>query len=348
MTSDRKRALAATAVGLLVGAVIGLPVGGAIASSAAAPGQVICPVGQSLVISPGLSAACRDLSVPPSPSPTVSPTATTPPATTPPASPTPSPSSSSPAGACLPVPSRCGLPDATNTGVPAGTVLTVVQGDLTITTAGTVVTGRDVRGCIVVQAANVQILNSRVDCPFNSAIRGTGIALVQDVDVHCGPNGFTGISAALVIRRVDIGGCENGLDGINNMLVEDSYIHDMNGCCGNHSDGMQIDQVGGVIVRHNTVIGGPLPAGNAAITLWDEGGAQTHDLLITGNLLAGGGFPLRCGRSGTAVNVVITGNRFAAYAEPAAWGAPAWGCNAGGEQWTSNIDDTTGRTLAAA
>ena len=204
------------------------------------------------------------------------------------------------------------------------------------------------RGCIVVQAANVTIKNTKVDCPFNSAIRTTGgsIALVQDVDVHCGPNGFTGISAALVVRRVDIGGCENGLDGINGMLVEDSYIHDMNGCCGNHSDGMQIDQVGGVVVRHNTIVGGPLPAGNAAITLWDEGGAQTHDLLITNNLMAGGGFTLRCGRSGTAVNVVISANRFAV--ETAGWGAASWGCDVGGEVWTGNIDDLTGRAVAAA
>ncbi len=278
---------------------------------------------------------CDPTSASPSASPSVTPSSTV--------SPSSSPSPSLSGNGCLARLAACGFPHAGNTGVPAGTALTVVQGDLNLTVAGTVVDGKDVRGCIVVSAANVQIKNSRVNCPFNSAIRGGGIALVQDVEVICGPNGFTGISAALVIRRVNIHGCENGLDGINGMLVEDSYIWDMNGCCGNHTDGMQIDQVGGVIVRHNTVIGGPLPAGNAAITLWDEGGAQTHDLLIVNNLLAGGGYTLRCGRSGTAVNVVISGNRFV----PGAYGY-AWGCDAGGEVWTSNVNDATGGILSAA
>lgn len=299
--------------------------------------------------SPSTSTSASPSSTPtvsPSPTPTTPGPSSTPTASpsTSPSSPTPSPSSTSgPTTNCIANPARCGFPDATNTGVPAGTQLTAVNGDLTITTANTVVTGKDVNGCIVVKASNVVIRNSRVNCPFNSAIRGTGIALVEDTEVICGPNGFTGISSALVIRRVHIRGCENGLDAINGMLVEDTYIHDLNGCCGNHTDGMQIDQVGGVVVRHNTVVGGPLPAGNAAITLWDEAsGVQTHDLLITGNLLAGGGYTLRCGRYGTAVNVVVSGNRFVA----GAYGY-AWGCDAGGEVWSGNIDDA-GRTLKAA
>lgn len=337
-------------------------IGGA-AYAAAAPGSYNCSrtdrdggfvLDCTTAGSPSPSASATQTPSPsPSPtvqlSPSVSPTTATPPVTTPPAT-TPPPSPTGGNG-CLNRLAACGFPNAGNTGVPAGTALTVVQGDLNVTVAGTVVTGKDVRGCIVVSAANVSIKNSRVNCPFNSAIRGfttdinrppPSLALVQDTEVICGPNGFTGISAALVVRRVNIHGCENGLDGVNGMLVEDSYIWDMNGCCGNHSDGMQIDQIGGVTVRHNTVIGGPLPAGNAAITLWDEGGAQTHDLLITNNLLAGGGYTLRCGRSGTAVNVVITGNRFG----PAGFNY-AWGCDVGGEVWTGNVDDATGAVLVA-
>src|SRR2546427_3410110 len=53
-------------------------------------------------------------------------------------------------------------PDATNTGVPAGTALTVVNGDVTISTAGMIYENKDVRGCITVNAANVIIRKSKV------------------------------------------------------------------------------------------------------------------------------------------------------------------------------------------
>ena len=52
-------------------------------------------------------------------------------------------------------------PDANCTGVPAGTTLTP-SGGLTITTAGTVIDGRDITGQVVVNAPNVTIRNSRI------------------------------------------------------------------------------------------------------------------------------------------------------------------------------------------
>jgi hypothetical protein len=60
---------------------------------------------------------------------------------------------------CAPKPSDCGYPDATNTGVPAGTKLEVMTGDQKITEAGTVIEGKDIRGCITVVAPHVTIRN---------------------------------------------------------------------------------------------------------------------------------------------------------------------------------------------
>ncbi|SDL83304.1 hypothetical protein, partial [Tessaracoccus oleiagri] len=54
-----------------------------------------------------------------------------------------------------------GFPNATNTGVPAGTVLRR-SGSIVVTTPGTVIDGLDVDGSIDVQANNVTIRNSRV------------------------------------------------------------------------------------------------------------------------------------------------------------------------------------------
>ena len=52
------------------------------------------------------------------------------------------------------------MPDAGNTGVRPGTQLTVRQGDLVITTPGTVIDGWDIRGYVEIKASGVVIRNS--------------------------------------------------------------------------------------------------------------------------------------------------------------------------------------------
>jgi hypothetical protein len=230
--------------------------------------------------------------------------------------------------------------------VPAGTTLSIVQGDLHVTTAGAVVDGKDVRGCIWVEAAAVTIRNTRVNCPINWAVRNVANAglTVQDSDLICGPDGYTAINGRFTALRVDIAGCENGFQPESGTLIRDSYIHDLNGLNGNHSDGAEIGEgAANITFDHNTIFGAALPGGNAAITFWDESGSQNRDMRVTNNLLAGGGYTLRCGKVGTAVNVVISGNRFGT----AGFG-PSLDCAVGGEIWSGNVRDSTGAPLSAA
>ena len=56
-------------------------------------------------------------------------------------------------------PALFGMPDATTTGVPAGTTLTAYTGPMTITTPGTVIEGKIINGTLRVTAANVTIKN---------------------------------------------------------------------------------------------------------------------------------------------------------------------------------------------
>ena len=63
---------------------------------------------------------------------------------------------------CAPFPS---FPDASCTGVPPGTALTVKTGNQTISTAGAVVDGWDVRGKLIINAANVTVKNTIVHGP---------------------------------------------------------------------------------------------------------------------------------------------------------------------------------------
>src|SRR5262245_33366993 len=134
-------------------------------------------------------------------------------------------------------------PDASCTGVPAGTALTVVNGSMTISTANTIVENRDVRGCITVTAPGVTIRNVKVAAPCIYAIRNESTSgtrlVIQDTDISCGGE-FTGISSSnFTAVRVNIHDCENGLSIGSNLTLQDSYIHDLVNVGDNHADGIQ-------------------------------------------------------------------------------------------------------------
>jgi hypothetical protein len=96
---------------------------------------------------------------------------------------------------CIITPSRCGFPDSTNSGVAAGTPLTVISSGMTVSTAGAVVEDKDIRGCLTVTAANVTIRRSKVSCGGGNTIRSnsTGL-LIEDVTVSCSNTSGTGIA----------------------------------------------------------------------------------------------------------------------------------------------------------
>ena len=177
------------------------------------------------------------------------------------------------------------LPNADNTGVPPGTVLTP-SGRLTISTAGAVVSGLDVTAsgrdpAVSVNAPNVTIRSSRV--------RGNTIALIQNNStglvvedselinqpVAGQPNCHNGIATGgYVARRLEITGCENGAEMFRgNVVFEDNWIHDLDivgpsyvfGDAPPHTDGIQLNGGGAnVLIRHNTI--SPQDSGRRAST----------------------------------------------------------------------------------
>ncbi|HEY3438775.1 MAG TPA: hypothetical protein VGK35_13915, partial [Actinotalea sp.] len=79
-----------------------------------------------------------------------------------------------------PAPAPSTLPGPTNTGVPAGTTLTVWNGDYTVTTPGAVISNLDIRGYLRIKADNVTVKNT--------IVRGrdgltTSMSLVQSTQV---------------------------------------------------------------------------------------------------------------------------------------------------------------------
>jgi hypothetical protein len=252
---------------------------------------------------------------------------------------------STPQTDCAPVPSKCSYPDASNTGVPADTSLTVMDlapaGYMDITTPGAIIENKDIRGCLVIKAANVTIRKSKITCNSFYAIlsepgnySGGGL-LIEDSEISCDTTTNTGMSEyGFTARRIEVSGCENGFSITNDVTIEDSYIHSLyEGPSGaGHADGIQMAGTPtNVMIRHNTIL---VPATTAAVN-WT---GPTNSVTIDNNLLGGGAYTVYCPRQTIATGAYkVINNRFAE-------GMGAFGltddCDGGDVTFTGNYKDS--------
>jgi hypothetical protein len=217
--------------------------------------------------------------------------------------------------------------------VPAGTSLTVSNGDLTIDTANEVIEGLDIRGCVSINAPGVVIRNSKITCNSFLAVASyagsyTGPAvLLEDVEISCDNGKGTAVGDYNVtVRRANIHSCENGFDVDGAITVEDSFIHDLipyDPVTDPHVDGLQITPVGNdVTIRHNTIYAGV--DGNAAIISPNLSSGQVSNILIQENLMAGGGYTLYCQQYGSGDNYRVVDNHFSTVFHPNVGAFSAW------------------------
>ena len=254
----------------------------------------------------------------------------------------PSPAVSTPP-APAPLTQAAGRPGASNTGVPAGTVLKA-SGALTVTTSGAVIDALDITGGVVIEASNVTIKRSR--------IRGSGDYGVQVVSgsVTIEDSEISGFANAIAFDnwkayRVDIHGvAEDGVKLGSNVTLQDSYLHDFTPSAGAHADGGQL-QAGEVhvVVRHNFI--NPGTSANSALFIAPDLGPSTAGpVTIDGNVLGGGNYTVFCldGNNGQYFvgNISITNNRFLTGAQygPDRVNVPV--------TWTGNVWDATGAAVA--
>jgi hypothetical protein len=212
-----------------------------------------------------------------------------------------------------------------------------VNGNVTLSTDGTIYENRLVNGCIEILGDNITIRNVKVistgDCSpliCNIPVQcGAGDGgsntnlVVEDSEFDCRGNadqrgGRAAISGEnYTARRIHVyGGCENSL-WIEFGVVEDSFIDepmDYIPAQDPHTDGIQIPSGStNVTINHNRVYGnyvGPGDFGSSAIaTAANPGQSHQGNLVITNNLLAGGGYTLYCPIANTG-STTITNNRF--------------------------------------
>jgi hypothetical protein len=215
---------------------------------------------------------------------------------------------------CVKTLRACGFPDASNTGwQPTGVKLTTAGVDLTsdaefqITKAGAVIDGKDILGCVSIKADNVTIKRSRIRCESYFPIRiyeGFRNAVIEDTEIDGLNSGTTNAAVGFehyTLRRVNIHSLGEGPHMGTDVLIENSYVHDLASCDICHNDAIQSSGALNVVLRHNTFIN-DATGKNAVVRIATEQG-DSHNFLVENNLLAGGNF---------AVQVRSQGNGFPA------------------------------------
>ena len=231
------------------------------------------------------------------------------------------------------------FPDASTTGVPVGTSLTPHSGDMTINTAGAVISGLDITGDVVVTASDVTFVN----CRITGSIFVTGINCTIEYCDIVGKNTTNSVDIEgnnAIVRFCDISGSENGIwleaDGC---LIEENYIHNLFSNNGNpdpHIDGIQIpgSNIGAAttenaVIRHNNIDLDNNTA-NACITMMDG-----INVDIINNRFNGGSYVIYF--EGASQNCDVLNNTFNQYTYGYVSGA-SWQ----NQTYSGNINEVTG------
>jgi len=279
---------------------------------------------------------------------------------------------------CAGTPSRCGYPDGTNTGVPAGTTLKSVpaqvssgtgwsystaDGEVIVTGNGTVLSGLYIPHELLINASDVTVKDVQVAVSgdFGIALTHTKSVTIENSTIS-GLNSTTGRvgaaiddvygdSTGMVISANNISSFKTAIQ-ISSGLVDANYIHDPGYLSGDHTNGFYTN--GGtqpLTIENNTIFDGLNQTD--AINL-DAGstGVPVANKTVEGNFLAGGSYTLYGGTApnNTTSNIVIKNNRFGQQYHPTGgqYGPIAYfNPTSPGNSWSGNFWDTTGQTIAA-
>lgn len=232
-----------------------------------------------------------------------------------PAAPRPTPSSAPSAArsSAAPRPSRtsrvtAGFPSASSTGVPAGTALRTL-GEVTVTRAGTVIDGVRAR-CILIWASNVTVRRSLVrgeNCGSDHQIEvshGARNALIEDTEIdgaHVTASGASLGGANFTCRRCNIHGAARGVQIGDNVVLQDSYVHDLYGTANSENSAFVNNGGQHVVVNHCTLEQNDVPTGGFALALIPDFGVL-NDILVENNLFNGGTYAVWAGDAASDKN----------------------------------------------
>lgn len=257
---------------------------------------------------------------------------------------------------CINVPSACGYPDQTNSGVPAGTPLTARTGNIVVSTPGATISGISLTGGdIEVTANNVTIKNVSVtnggqdssDIHIDSGVTGTTI---QDSTLsgtgsgiaYAVSNGGGSPNTGTGLYMTNCAECWNG-----NGTLQDSYALVSANISGAHYEAVYVP--GGTttptVLEHDTLLN---PHDQTAGIFGDDHAwGPMHNVTIDSNLIADGGdngaIVTGCNGDGNT-GMVVTNNRLSyTYAASMSVGSS----NVPATTWKNNVRDDTLKVVNA-
>lgn len=202
-------------------------------------------------------------------------------------------------------------PNATNTGVPAGTTLTAYTGPDTITTNGTAIDGKLISGTLFIDANNVTIRNSKIVAPGGAAgsidavltiaedwnsdkgVAATG-TLISHVEIAGGDRSSCNRTIGGInytADAVNVHGCIDGIWTAGNTVIKNSYVHGNSGLSGDHMDCFQLytGTTGGHDVTLNNInCDGSTENSGAGFDKTFQTDGPIYNFLIENSWLAGG------------------------------------------------------------
>jgi PKD repeat protein len=215
--------------------------------------------------------------------------------------------------------------DPTSTGVPAGTVLKVVNADQTITKDGTVIDGWDIYGTVILHAKNVVIKNSIIrggnytssgKCLINAAASDqAGLQVIDSELVPDYPSVNVGDGICGHDYSITGSNIHDVVDGAgvfgSNVTISNNWIHNLpyypvapDHTNGSHNDGIQVEAGDNIQIVGNYISGGDVND-NSAIMVSQVVGTVSN-LVIVKNYLDYGNYTVRLNPSpSTYLSLVI-------------------------------------------
>lgn len=249
-------------------------------------------------------------STPREPSP--EPSTTTPTTPAPETEPEPRPTSPAPASPVpKPIPPSA-FPGTSSTGVPQGTSLKVHKGDLVVSTAGTVVDRRDIRGLVRIDADNVTIKRSIVQgrkvtqqsylVQISPGVTGTKIIDTEIFAAHPSHLIKGVVGSHLRMTRTNVHHVIDQLSTTGGgVTVTDSWFHDnlhyasdpLHGGGPSHDDNVQISSGSGF-----TFIGNRFEGSRSASIMIVQGAQGVSNVRIEDSFINGGACSINLAESG--------------------------------------------------
>ena len=241
-------------------------------------------------------------------------------------------------GNCIMVPHACGFPDATNTGVPSGTALRSVPGQVSsgpgwhfdsgggyvvVTARGTVLSGLSIPGSLVIDASDVTVQDVRVVTGeyFGISLRHTTGVTIEDSTisgqnltsgrVNSAIDDIYGDSTGIVIKNNNISRFRTGVQ-VSTGLIAGNFIHRPGYIQGDHTNGIYVAGTTEPLTIYGNTIFNDLGQTDDINLDASSSGQDVANKVVVDNLLAGGGYSIYGGgsRNDRTSNIVIEDNEF--------------------------------------